>query len=310
MVFIRIEAERKRSEESFEAVLFEAIEVDLERLGIGTCAETRFARFRGESVVVDGNIAQERNFPLFAWGKVDESLIIEVFRVVFALAFERTQQTRVSLETEAVKLTELFAALTHREASALQTERRRGLESFGFAIGNIEHRRHFVAIFGGKTAGREFHRAHQVGVDDAKAFLLTIADELRAINLYSVDVDTVFVVRTATNHVLRTHFVFRTDARHSGEHRLDAAARGIGSDATCGGIDGLHLARLAAYFGYLQVAEHILLLVEFGIDGEIAGGFDVSALHLLVADAREDNHESVGVGHREFVFTLIVGGSA
>ena len=109
---------------------------------------------------------------------------------------------------------------------------------------------------------------------------------------------------------MRTHLVFRTDARHSGEHRLDAAARGIGSDATCGGIDGLHLARLAAYFCYLQVAEHILLLVEFGIDGEIAGGFDVAALHLLVANAREDNHERVGVGHREFVFTLIVGGSA
>ena len=114
VVFIRIEAERKRSEESLETVLFEAVEVDLERLGIGTCAETRFARFRGEAIVVDGNIAQERNFPLFVWGKVDESLIIEVFRVVFALAFERAEQTRVSLETEAVKLTELFAALTHR----------------------------------------------------------------------------------------------------------------------------------------------------------------------------------------------------
>ena len=96
------ERQRERAEERLEAVLFETIEIDLKRLGVGACAEACFARFGGETIVVDSNIAQERNFPLFAWNEVDKCLIIEVFRVVFSFAFEGAEQARIALETESV----------------------------------------------------------------------------------------------------------------------------------------------------------------------------------------------------------------
>ena len=106
-----------------------------------------------------------------------------------------------------MQLRESLAALPQREAAALQTERSRAFECFGVAIANVERRRHLVGVFCPESAGGEFHRAHHVGVDDAQSFLLAIAHQLWAIYFDAVDVDAVFVVRTAAHHILRAHLV-------------------------------------------------------------------------------------------------------
>jgi len=52
---------------------------------------------------------------------------------------------------------------------------------------------------GAETSGRESDGTHEVGIDYAETFLLSGTYKLRAIYLYAIDVDAVFVVRSTTH---------------------------------------------------------------------------------------------------------------
>ena len=132
-------------------------------------------------------------------------LIVEILWVVFALGVGAAEKRGIALVTHTMEHGKLFSGSAERQTSALHTCGKCALKCFWFLVGDIEHRRHFVAVFGVETTGGECHRAHHIGVDDAETLLLSRTHQLWAMHLYAVDIHAVLVVATATHHVLRTH---------------------------------------------------------------------------------------------------------
>ena len=108
---------------------------------------------------------------------------------------------------------------------------------------DIEHRRDLVSIFGVEGTGREDDIARQVGVDEAHALLLRIADQEGSVYLYVVDKDEVFIVVAAPHVVLRTQLVGGVGAGQHLDDRFHAAPWGRHLETQLG-VDA-HVALLA-----------------------------------------------------------------
>ena len=101
--------------------------------------------------------------------------------------------------------------MTHRQtlvahsgkgSAAKQRHGGRRFGTGGAAVGDVESRRHLVAIFGFEASRGESHRLHHVRVDDAQSLLLPTADEKRAIYLHIIYIYRVLVETTTTHVVL------------------------------------------------------------------------------------------------------------
>ncbi len=113
-----------------------------------------------------------------------------------------------------MELCEALAAGTYCKIRAHKAQSGSAFERFRFAICYVEYGGHAVAVLRRESAGGKGYVANHVGVDDTQTFLLSGADELRAIDFYAVDVHTVFVVCSATDVVLARHLVVRAYAGH------------------------------------------------------------------------------------------------
>ena len=295
------------AEVGLEFVLLVAVKIDHERLDVGAGTEVGLAVHGREAVVVDADVAQHGDAQFFCRFEDEARLVIEVLRVIFTLALQRTHQRRVALVAQAVHLGIVARAVTQHQAAALDAGRKGALKGLWLAVGDVEYRRHAVAVGCTEAASGEVHLAHQVGVDDTHTLLLSRADELRAIDLDAVDIDAVLVVGAAAHHVLRTHLVLGADAGHGGQHGLDTAARGVGRALQHVHVDALHTVGLLPVFGDLDFAEFEGLFIELGVDGDGALRLDELACDGGVAQARELDHEGVGLGDGHLVETLCVG---
>lgn len=76
----------------------------------------------------------------------------------------------------------------------------------GLAIGDVESRRHLVAVLSLKATSGETDTLHHVGIDDRESFLLSAADEERAVDLHIVYIYRVLIKGTTTHIVLRRQF--------------------------------------------------------------------------------------------------------
>ena len=198
-------------------------------------------------------------------------------------------------------------AVAQHQAAALQAGGKSALKGLGLAVGDVQHRRHAVAIGGAETARREIDLSHHVGVDDTHTLLLTRADELRTIDLDAVDIDAVLVVGTAAHHILRTHLVLGADTRHRGQHRFDTAARGIGRAAQHVHVDALHRGGLFLVFGNLYLSQFQRFLIKFRVDGHRALRLNELAGHRRVAQTGKFHHQGIGLGDRHLILALGVG---
>ena len=199
--------EGEGAEIGLEFVFFLSVEIHGELLGIVGCAETGAAVLGGETVVVHRDIAEESHLHLLAKAQVEVGLIVEILRVIFPLGLEGAEQRTVALVANAMELREVAGVLSKRGVHPLERQCQCPLVFLRLAIGDVEHRRHSVAIFGIESACREVYRAYHIRVDNAQPLLLSAADELRAIYFYSVDIHAVFVIRASAHHILRTHLV-------------------------------------------------------------------------------------------------------
>jgi hypothetical protein len=100
---------------------------------------------------------------------------------------------------------------------------------------DIERRGHFVAIAGLKSAGIEVYAAGHFRIDNAKAFLLGVVDEIGAEDFEIVNIDQVLVIVAPTDRILGRELV--VGAYEDLQQALDAACRGGDVD----GISGVDL---------------------------------------------------------------------
>lgn len=195
-----------------------------------------------------------------------------------------------------MQLAEAFARGAYGESAALEAEVERAFEGFGLAIGDVEHRRHAVAVLGGESACGESDGAYHIGIDDGEAFLLAGGNELRSIDFNTVDVHRVLVKGAAAYAILRGHLVALRDAGHSGNEALNAAAADIGRQSVAVSIDSLDCACLFLVIGDGDAFQCDGDGFHLDIEGGLAlGAYDASC-HLVVADAGE--HHAYGVRRR------------
>ena len=225
VTLVGLEVERHGPEESLELVVFLTVEIHEEGFGVGRCAETCLAVLGNEFVVVERHVAEKRHLELIGGFQHNVGLIVEILWVVFALGVGAAEKRGIALVTHTMEHGKLFSGSAERQTSALHTCGKCALKCLWFLVGDIEYRRHFVAVFGVETTCAERHRAHHIGVDDAEALLLARTHQLWAMHLYAVDIHAVLVVATATHHVLRTHLILGTNASLCGDNGLHTVAR-------------------------------------------------------------------------------------
>ena len=98
-----------------------------------------------------------------------------------------------------MQLGELAGALAHSYGEAHETAGDRPFKCLRLTIGDIECRRHFVAILHPEATGREADASHHVGVDDTQTLLLAGGYELRAVDFHAVDIHGILVVCASTH---------------------------------------------------------------------------------------------------------------
>ena len=301
-----------------EPVLFVSVEIDGEVMDVVQRAERRLARLGLETVVVEGDVAQGLNVPLVVETVGEKGLIIKESGVVLALGVEAGEDGRVTFVTDAVQLGEPLDGVTQRGRCPLEIDVGLRLQGVGLTVGDVEHGRHLVAIFGRKTAGGEFDILDHSGVDERETFLLAVGDELGTIDLYAIDIHEVLVETAAAYGILAGEFVVHGDARHGAEDVLDGVARGGGDVFQMVGLD------LLGGGGFLLMGNH-LYVIDIGLIGahlhiQLEGAArPVGALcgtgidHLFdafEAHAGEDDYEGIALRHAETIFALEVGQGA
>ena len=197
----------ERAEIGAEDILLLTVKVDLERLHVLQRSEGGLAVGGLEVVVVFRDVADEVNGPSLVGMITQIGLIVEEVGLVFALGLQGSQQIAVGLVADGVAHRELLVAVAGIGGSAEEREPDGGFLLRGFAVGDVEHRRHLVAVFGLESAGREADGRDHVGVDDAQSLLLSTAHEEGSVNLHLVDIHRVLVKGSAPDIVLRRQFV-------------------------------------------------------------------------------------------------------
>ena len=144
----KLPGERERTEECAEHVFFVTVEVHLERLHVLHRAEIGLAVVWREVVVVLRDVAYEVYLPALAGRNAQVGLIVEEIGLVFALGFERAEHVAVGLVAHAVGPSEVLALHAHIGIGAEQAGCQRCFKMLGLLVGNVEGRRHLVAVFG------------------------------------------------------------------------------------------------------------------------------------------------------------------
>ena len=295
------------AEVGLELVLLVAVKIDGELPHDLAGTEAGLAVHGGEAVIVDAHVAQQRDAQLGTGLEHKTRLVVEVLRVILALALQRTHQRRVALVAHAVHLRVVARAVAQHQAAALQARCKGALKGLRLAVGDVQHRRHAVAVGSAEAAGREIDLAHHVGVDDTHTLLLARADELRTIDLDAVDIDAVLVVGAAAHHVLRTQLVLGAHAGHGGQHGLHAAARGVRGALEHLHVDALHGVGLLLVLGDFDLAQLQRLLGESEVERHGVFGLDDLAGNRGVAQARKLELQRVGLGDSHLIGALGIG---
>ena len=190
-----------------EEVFFLSVEIDTEILGIVHGAELCFALFWHEAVVVVGNISQGIKAPMLVGTPRKKGLIVEIFRAIFSLGVEGAQEIARRFVSHGRHEAHVLISPPHIGAGSEEGGRGCGFEFFGTLIGDVKNGGHAVAISGLKTTGREGDALDHIGIDDGETLLLARTHKHGTIDLYTVDVDAVFIEGTAAHVVLRREFV-------------------------------------------------------------------------------------------------------
>ena len=158
--------ERGRAEERSESVLLLAVEIDLERFGIFHRAELRFALLGHEVVAVVTNVAEHVERPPLVGPPREERLPVDKVRAVFGICVERAEQVARGLVAQRRHKAHVLIAPAHVAAGSERGSLHRGLKLLRTLVGDVQDRRHFVAVACLEAAGGEVDAFHHVGVDD------------------------------------------------------------------------------------------------------------------------------------------------
>ena len=163
--------------------------------------------------MIVGNVSDKVDAP-FRVGLIAQiGLVVNKRRLVFAFGLKRTEQIAVGLVAQTVEPRQFLRAQSDVTARTQQAERDvslgHGLLSKAgtqLLVGDVECRRHLVAILRFVAASRESDALHHVGIDDGKTFLLTAPDKERAEHFNIINIDRVLVEGTASDIILRRQF--------------------------------------------------------------------------------------------------------
>ena len=303
----RAALELQRAVEGAEEVLFVSVEVHLEFVRLVHRAELRLAVFRREAVFVVGDVADHADLPGFAQLPVEVHLVVYESGRVFTLRVERSEQIFGGLVAESVLEAEAPVAVTEIGRCAEHGDLSAALPSEGLLIGDVEHRRHLVAVARLEAAGREVHALHHVGVDHREAFLLAAVDEQRAIDFHAVDIDAVLVEGAAAHVVLRRELVVGGDAGLRLYDFLDGVARDGGHALDVGQIDALRLSHLLLRLPHGDFRQIALHGQHLYVERQIAFGLHQQTSAVAVAHHAVDHPHGVGALEGEAVFAFEVG---
>ena len=176
---------RKRRE---EAVFLLSLVIDIEVLRRLT-AETLAQGIGREAVIVLADVAEERHLPLRRHFPGDIGLIIDVSRLIIAGGCQSAEHVFAGFVTQAVHLAVSAITVSDIDLCAQKTGAEASLERPRSFVGDIQHRRHLIAVLRTESAGREPHVLHHLGIDERESFLLTATDEKRTVHLDAVDID-------------------------------------------------------------------------------------------------------------------------
>ena len=283
----------ERSEEGGEHILLPTVEIHLERLDALHGAKLGFAVFGIEVVAAVRDVADEGDVPPLGGAVGEECLVVEEFGVILAVGVEGGEHTLVGLVAQAVAPAELLVAEAHIGTCPEQTGRCLGLEALGPLVGDVECRRHLVAVDGLETARGEADRLHHVGVDDRQAFLLSAAHQEGAIHLHIVDIHAVLVETSATHVVLRRQFAVARHACLLLYQFFNGITRHAGRVQQVLGIELLCASRLPFLFGHGHFGEQVVVK-QLYLQRLLAAW---AAQHTglgLVAHHRKFHHHAVG----------------
>ena len=192
-----------RPEKRSKRISFLSVKVNLERSRIIHRAKPRFSVVRNEIILIVRHIAQHVERPQLRWAPGHHQLIIEKVRSIFSVRVEGSQKVTRGLVTSRGHRRKMLVPPPHIKATSQHRTVDCGLPLFRSAISDVEHRRHFVAIFRLKTAGRELDALNHRTVGHRKALLLAGAHQLRSIKFDSIEINHIFVKRSAAHIVLR-----------------------------------------------------------------------------------------------------------
>ena len=171
------------------------------------------------------NIADEVELPPLRRLPGQIGLIVEEVGFILTVGLQRSQHVAVGLIAEAVGPRELLRRKTDVGTGAKERSRHLGLRARRSLVGDVERRRHLVAIFGLEATRGESHRGHHIGIDDGEALLLSTAHKEGTIDLHVVDIDGVFVERTTAHVILGGQLRMGGDTGLRLHHFLDGVAR-------------------------------------------------------------------------------------
>ena len=194
---------------SLKAVFLLSVEIDFERFHVFERAEGRLAALRLEGIVVVRDVADDVETPQLVGTPVEIGLIVEEVRFVLAVGLHRTEEILCRLIAQSVGPREVLTAQSHIGTGTKQRCRSRGLGMLGLAIGDVESRRHLVAVLCLEATCGEVDTLHHVGVDDRESFLLSAAYKKGPEDLHIIYIYRILVKGSATNIVLRRQFRVR-----------------------------------------------------------------------------------------------------
>ena len=123
----------------------------------------------------------------------EKGLIVEIFRAIFSLGVEGAQEIAHRFVSHGRHEAHVLISPPHIGAGSEEGGRGSGFEFFGTLIGDVKNGGHAIAISGLKTTGREGDALDHIGIDDGETLLLTGTHKHGAIDLYTIDVDAVFI---------------------------------------------------------------------------------------------------------------------
>ena len=134
---IEMMCERGGAEKRSESVLFLAVEINLERLGIFHRAELRFALLGHEIVAVVADVAEHVERPPLVGSPGKERLPVEEVRAVFGIGVERAEQVARGLVAQRGHKAHVLIAPAHVAAGSERGSLHRGFKLLRTLVGDV-----------------------------------------------------------------------------------------------------------------------------------------------------------------------------